>query len=107
MADPLSLAASIIAVLQLTESVLSYISDVRDAGNECDDYCREATNLYRLLTSLRLHVESSRNKESWFGAVSTLATAGGPLKQYKTALESFVEKVGPKRGLPKVTQALM
>jgi hypothetical protein len=97
MMDPFSfsfsIAAIIIAVLQLTASVLRNITDVHDAGHERDKYYWEALNLYGLLTTLRLHVESGRYKEFWCQVISTIAAKDGALQQYQTELESLGEKI--------------
>lgn len=48
--DPLSMAASIVAVLQLTSSLVDYINETRNATAEQKKVAIEASNLYSLLT---------------------------------------------------------
>lgn len=55
--DPLSVTASIIAVLQLSVKVLAYLSDVKDALKDRTHCKAGISNLYRLLCNLRDHVQ--------------------------------------------------
>jgi hypothetical protein len=43
--DPLSVTASVIAILQLTGAVIGYLNDVKDAPKECQQCATEASNL--------------------------------------------------------------
>jgi len=61
--DPLTVTASVIAVLQLTGVVFQYLHDVRDAPKECRQCTIEASNLYNLLTNLRFHLEDATSKD--------------------------------------------
>ena len=56
--DPLSMTASIIAVLRPTSTLAAYLNDVRNASAEQKTITIEASNLYGLLTSLRFRVEA-------------------------------------------------
>lgn len=89
--DPLSITASIIAILQLTSKVIQYLGDTKDAPKERGRLAIEAANLYSLLTTLRYRVyEASGSNEPWYNAVKSLA---GPLDQYKAVLEELSRKV--------------
>jgi hypothetical protein len=61
--DPLSMTASIIAVLQITSELTSYINNVRKATAEQAKVAIEASNLFSLLTSLRFRVEGARSDD--------------------------------------------
>ena len=54
--DGSSAAASIIAVVQLTESVISYLNDVKDAPKQCNNCMIEMSNLNTLLLRLNAHL---------------------------------------------------
>ena len=58
--DPLSVTASVIAVLQLTGTVLSYLNDVKKASKECQQCTIEASNLQNLLINLRYRLEQGQ-----------------------------------------------
>jgi hypothetical protein len=51
--DPLSATASVIAILQLSVRVLSYLNDVKDTSKGRSQCAIEASNLHSLLTNLR------------------------------------------------------
>lgn len=74
--DPLSVTASIVAVLQLTSELASYISDARNATTEQQEVAIKAGNLYGILTRLRFRVEEAEKSQSddpWFNQVKLLA----------------------------------
>src|SRR5579871_61087 len=91
--DPLSITASIVAVLQLTSVVIRYLTDVKNAPKECQRCTIEACNLQNLLISLRYRLEQEQIDQPWFTAVRTLGVENGPLDQYKQALEQLQSKV--------------
>ncbi len=57
--DPLSMAASILAVVQLTATVLNYLNDVKDASKDRDKLSIEASSVYGLLTSLAYRIKAA------------------------------------------------
>jgi len=90
--DPLSAAASIIAVLQLSGKVLGYLNDVKSASKDRSKCAIEVANLNSLLTALRFHLEES-SSTPWYTAAKTLAVENGPLDQFKQALEELHTKM--------------
>jgi hypothetical protein len=50
MPDPLGIAASIIAVVQLTASVIEYLQAVHDAGKDRIGFLSEISGLHHLFT---------------------------------------------------------
>jgi hypothetical protein len=91
--DGLSVAASIIAVLQLTGKVIAYLSDVRDAPRQCQQCTIEASNLQNLLLNLRYRLEQAQPSDPWFTALRAFTVENGPLDQYKEALVQLLSKV--------------
>lgn len=107
MAETLGVVSGIIAVADLTFTVLGYLKSVHDAGKEVQDYNREAPNFAELLTSLAVHVTQSggQNGDPWFQSVQSLQR--GPMQQYQAAVERFKEKVAPGTGIcEKFTQRI-
>ncbi|KZM20487.1 hypothetical protein ST47_g8336 [Ascochyta rabiei] len=86
MTDPLSIAASIIAILQLSAKVLAYLNDVKNASKDRAQCAMEASNTHSLLTNLRFRLEASTGSEPWYTAVRALAVENGPFDQFKAAL---------------------
>ena len=100
MMDPLSLTASIVAVLQLTSTLTSYINDARNTTAEQAKVAVEASNLYSLLTTLRFRVEEvekCQSNDPWYGQVKLLGKPNGPLDQFKDILEAMVNKLSSSR----------
>ena len=105
--DPLSLAASIIAVLQLSTQVLGYLNDFKDASSDRTQCAIEVSNLLSLLYKLRNHVEKGDPTQPWYDDVRTLAVENGPLDQFRQALESLQAKMTDGGRLKKAGEALM
>ncbi|CAN9393024.1 unnamed protein product [Alternaria alternata] len=103
--DPLSATASVIAILQLSAKVLSYLNDVKDTSKGRAQCAIEASNLYNLLTNLRFRPEEGHGHQSWFSAVQALAVENGPLDQFKQALETLQAKMTDRSQLEKVKEA--
>jgi len=104
--DPLSAAASIIAVLQLSAKVLSYLNDVKDASKDRAQCAIEASNLHSLLVNLRFRLEEGHAQQPWYTAVRTLAVENGQLDQFKQALETLQTKMTDGGRLKKAGEAL-
>jgi hypothetical protein len=103
--DPLSITASIVAVLQLTHAVIGYLIDVKDAPRDRAQCALEASNLYNLLVTLRLRLEESSD-ELWYAEVRALDVENGPLDQYKHALEQLQKKITSGSGIKKIGNTL-
>ena len=89
MADPLSITASIIAVLQLTESLIEYLKAVHDARKARIDFLSEVSGLHNLLIVLQNRVEQANSEDS---RVRALGVEGGPLDRFKSHLENLLSK---------------
>jgi hypothetical protein len=87
--DPLSVTASIIAVLQLSAKVLGYLNDVKDASKDRVKCAIEASNAHNLLTNLRFRLEEGNADAPWYTAVRALGVKNGPLDQFQQALEAL------------------
>ncbi|KAI4087071.1 MAG: hypothetical protein L6R37_008361 [Teloschistes peruensis] len=105
--DPLSVAASIIAVLQLSAKVLSYLNDVNDTSKDRAQCAIEASNLHSLLSTLSFRLEGGDASQPWYIAVRALAVENGPLDQFKQALETLQAKMTDGGRLKKAGEALM
>jgi hypothetical protein len=105
--DPLSVTASIIAVLQLSAKVLGYLNDVKDASKDCMQCAVETSNLYNLLFNLRVHLEEGSLDAPWYTTVQALDVENGPLDQFKQALETLQAKMTDGGRLKKAGKALL
>ena len=105
--DPLSVTASVIAILKLTGEVIGYLNDARDAPNECQQCAIEASNLQNLLINLRYRLEQGHTGDPWFAAVRSLNVENGHLDQYKQALEQLQSRVDVGNGAQKIKRRLV
>ncbi len=105
--DPASLTASIIAILQLTATVLSYLNDVKNASKDRRTCAVEASQVYALLTDLMYQVEEANPVDPWFCSLRKLGAQNGALDQFKSALEDLASKVAPGHGIRKIGRALV
>jgi hypothetical protein len=105
--DPLSVTASIIAVLQLSGKVLEYLNNVKDASKDRTQYALKLLNLCSLLYKLRDHVETGARSQPWCTAVRALAVRDGPLDQFKQALEALQTNITDGSRLKKASEALV
>ena len=93
MADPLSVTASIIAVLQLTASVVRYLNAVRGAAEERAKLVTEIGSTAGILHILKDLSDRDADSESQLAATRSLCVSGGPLDNFKAALNEIAAKV--------------
>lgn len=105
--DPLSITASVIAVIQLTGVVIGYLNDVKDAPKECQQCTIEASNIQNLLINLRYRLEQGQAGDAWFTAVRAFNVENGPLDQCRQALEQLQSKVENQNGFQEIKRRLL
>lgn len=105
--EPLSATASVIAILQLSTKVLSYLNDVKDAPEGHAQCVIEAYNLHSLFLNLKFHLEQGKASQPWYTAVRALAVENGPFDQFKQVLEDLQTKMTDGGRLRSVGHALM
>ncbi|KAI9873035.1 MAG: hypothetical protein M1830_000904 [Pleopsidium flavum] len=106
MADPLSITAGIIAVLQLTTTAVQYLNDVKDAPTDRQQILIEISTVSGFLHTLKDLAERMQPGDTHLTALRSLNAPNGPLEQFKSALERLVSKLKPGHGLRKVATAL-
>jgi hypothetical protein len=105
--DGLSVAASIIAVVQIAGQVTTYLGDVKDAPRECENCMIELYNSNILLLQLKARLSEPSSQGPWYAKVQALNVKDGPLDQYKRSLEDLLQKVEAPRKLRKIVNALL
>ena len=105
MADPLSLSASIIAILSLSATIVQYLNNVKTATKDRQSILHEVASATYLLTLFKDLAEQAQWGEAWSVTVASLATPNGPLEQFKMALERLATKLKPLSGIQKVRKA--
>ena len=104
--DPLSVSASIIALLQLTSEVVGYLSDVKGAPKEIHSIRLEIYSVLPMLDILQGQADQAQQSDPWSLTLQSLNEPDGPLQQFQTALKLLASKLAPVRGLKKVGKAL-
>jgi hypothetical protein len=90
MADPLGVTASIIAVLQLSSTVLGYLVDVKDASANRKSLIREISFTRGILSTLNETVDDARvSDETWSATIRSLEDPDGPLRLLTTTLQQL------------------
>ena len=90
MADPLSFTASIIALLQLSSTVLRYLVDVKDASADRKSLIREISATRGILSTLKETLDDARvSDETWSATVRSLEDPDGPLHVLTTTLQQL------------------
>ena len=103
--DPLSLTASIIAVLQLSGTVISYLNDVKEASKDSYSILLEVSSVTGLLYTLRSLIETDKG-DGYLDVARSLAVPYGPLDQFKTTLEKLSKQLQPATGVRKAARVL-
>jgi hypothetical protein len=106
MADPVSISASIIAILQLSAQVTQYLKDVQGGSEDRRKLRDEIRSSVCLLEMLRDRLEDAEDGQTWCHSINSLNTPHGPLDQFKQALESLVMRLAPNTRFKQVTQSL-
>jgi hypothetical protein len=106
MADPLSISASIAAILQLASTVVQYINNVKDASKERLRIRDEISSTSFLLYMLKDHVQQAHSSEPWLSTVRSLDMPKGPLEQFKRTLEQLQSRLATSKGLSKAGKGL-
>ena len=107
MAEALGVSASIIAILQLSTTVINYINGVKEAKTERDLIFREIVNTRVILTTFKDLAESEKWGGAWSLTVTSLAIPYGPLDQFKLLLERLLAKLKPTSTRHNVVEVLV
>jgi hypothetical protein len=98
MADPLSITASIISLLQLTKSTAQYLRTVKDASKDCKRLALEICSVRGILSELSDRFDNEvegnegayRNETApWFATLQRLGEPDGPFQVLDTALREL------------------
>jgi hypothetical protein len=105
--DGLSVAASIIAIVQIASQATTYLSNVKGAPKECENCMIELLNSNILLLQLKARLNESTSQGPWYAKVQALNVKDGPLDQYKRSLEDLLQKVEALSKMRKFMNALL
>lgn len=108
MGDPLSITASIIAVLQLTGTVIGYIKNATGASEDRRLLVLEIRSVAHLIDFLSDLVEQAHEQgdNKWSATLNSLDGTDGPLKQFEVFLKRLQSKLEPVEGIKKFGKAM-
>ena len=104
--DPLSISASITALLQLTGTVIQYLNCVKGAPEDRQRLLLELCNVSSMLYVLEDQASQAQQGDLWSSTLLSLNGPNGPIEQFKTALERLEKKLRPVEGLRKIVKAI-
>jgi hypothetical protein len=102
MADPLSIASGIIAVLQLTSSVVKYLRDVSDSSGYKNGMLLELSGTKGILETLH-DLSQGAGEDELF--LSSLRLLQEPLRNYEALLKRLDAALAPAHRFKKVGKA--
>lgn len=104
--DPLSITASIIAILQITVKISEGLRDAKNVSTDRSQFTSEISNLSKLLVDLLSRLDESSD-DPWHVHVRQLGGKGGLLSQYRTELGLLKDKISYGIGMKKVKSSLI
>ncbi|KAF1973486.1 ankyrin [Bimuria novae-zelandiae CBS 107.79] len=104
--DPLSVTASIIAILQLTVKVSEGLKDLTDASTDRIQFETDIRYLSNLLVALLSRIDESSD-DPWHVRARELGAKGGLIYQYRVALVLLRDKISAGHGIKKIGKALL
>lgn len=106
--DPLSISASITALLQLTSTVIEYLNGVKGAPEDRRRILSEIVSVNGILFSLQDQADHAKQGDPWSSTFQSLNVPEGPLDQFRRALERLSSKLAPPAtGLKKLGKAII
>ena len=105
--EPLSTSASIVALIQLSSTVIGYLGDVKDGHKEQQKIRLEICNTLPMLSILQDQAQQAEHGDEWSSTLLSLSAADGPIQQFREALEWLEHKLAPVRGVKKVGKAFI
>jgi len=103
MADPLSITTGILALLQTTAKVISYLRDVHEADNHKTRLLLEVSAIRGILQTLNDLVTNATQGDPILHNIEGL---GAPLAEYQSLLSHFEKTLKPPQGLRRIGKAL-
>lgn len=102
-----SLVAAIVQLIEATSKVISYFNTMKNAPKDRAKLVREAYSLLTLLADLRDQVEENNSStNSWFTGLQSLGEEGGPLMQFKNAMEDIANMLAPTTDFARVRRVV-
>ena len=93
--DPLSIAASITALLQVTSTLIKYANGVKGASEERRKILSELLDIKGILFCLKDEADHAKQNDQWSSTFESLSVPGGPLESFGRIVEDLSSKLAP------------
>ncbi|KAI9772157.1 MAG: hypothetical protein M1839_002528, partial [Geoglossum umbratile] len=104
--EPLSVTASIIAILQLSSKVIKYVNGAAGAATERKRLRDEVRSCESILQRLKDEADDADEGKLWLETIKALEAPDAPLYRLGVAFRVVIEILEPKKGLEKALSAL-
>ncbi|KAL9584822.1 MAG: hypothetical protein Q9212_001889 [Teloschistes hypoglaucus] len=105
--DPLSVAASLGAVIQLSFKAAQALKEIKTGSEDRMRLREEIRGTACLLEILRDRVEDAESDGKDLMSINLLSDSGGPLDQLRYALEQLFMKLTPQKRLHQISRAML
>lgn len=106
--DPLSISASITALLELTTTVISYLNDVKGAPEDHRRILSGLASVSGIFYDLQEQAEQAKKDDQWSSTFRSINVPEGPLAQFRSALERLSSKLAlPKKAIKKLGKVIV
>ena len=103
--DPVSAAASIVALLQSAGAVITFLSDLRGGPAGLRRIRVEVSSILSLLITLQDRANQARKDDEYSSTLNSLNVSDGPFQQLHSALERLASRLAPVQGWKKIGKA--
>jgi hypothetical protein len=100
--DVVGAVASIVTLIELATTVIEYIKNTKEGGEERKKLLREASGTLNFLVLLKNQAE----EKEWAHTLRIIALPKGPMEQFRIALERLASKLSPVGGIRSAGKAL-
>ena len=104
--DPLSTSASIVTLIQLSSTVINYLSNVRNGPKELQQLRSETSSVLSILIVFQNQADRMKPDASFSSTLRSLNVPRGPFEQIRTALERLNLILAPTEGWKKLGKVL-
>ncbi len=93
--DAAGISSVIVALLQLTSSVIRYLIDAGEASEGRREVLNEVISVSGFLYVLKDLEERAKWTDTWCTTLRALNVENGPLKQFKGSMDRLASMLGP------------
>ena len=105
--DPLTITASLIAIIQLATSATQFLKEIKSGSEDRIRLREEIRATSCLLEILRDRVDDAEALGQDLSSIKSLNVPGGPVDQMSITLQKLMKKLVPENRLLKKSQAVL